>query len=260
MAEHLHDEDLSDLVDGGDPTDAESHLAGCDRCRGRLDAMRAAAQAVAAPPPPPSPAAREAAVAGAMTRAVAPTRRVPAVPAWLAAAAVVVVLLAAGGVLLAGRDGDQGTTALDEAATGGGAAAGSTGTGFIDGGDLGAQSDPASLHTALASALGIRNSAETDDATSPFASGTDNAVEAAPSQAAPQAARPSGKQAPLVCIAEAQAAGSGRLGPLVYGARLRWQGQAAVVLVFASSGQQQLTQRAFVMAREGCQLLVAQSF
>jgi hypothetical protein len=80
-------------------------------------------------------------------------------------------------------------------------------------------------------------------------------------QATPEAApRPATGGGATPCLAEAQAAGSGRLGPLVLNGRLRWRGQPAVVLVFASPGETQLGRRAFVMAQRGCQLLVAQSF
>jgi hypothetical protein len=74
--------------------------------------------------------------------------------------------------------------------------------------------------------------------------------------AAPAApARAAGTQ----CLAQAQAAGSGA-GSLVFSATLRWQGEDAVVLVFARPDQAKLSRRAIVMAQRDCRLLVAQSF
>jgi hypothetical protein len=251
--DHLHDEELSDAVDGIVSPEVSSHLATCGDCRSRLDTMGTAAQAVAAPPPAPSAAGRDAAVAQALGE-IAPARRRPVVAPWMAAAALVALLLGAGGIVLAGRGGDGGgasQTALDEkSADQIAGAAGGVG-GIVDGGDLGDQRDAVALNALLQERLGGgQSSAEA------FADG--DAATAGGGGAPPDA--PVAATAPPGCVTEAQAAGSGRLGALVLTARLRWQGEPAVVLVFAAPDQDQLGRRAFVMAQRDCRLLVVQSF
>lgn len=63
---HLDDEALSAAIDGELAPVATAHLAGCDACASRLDALRAAAAAVASPVTPPSGARRDAALAAAL--------------------------------------------------------------------------------------------------------------------------------------------------------------------------------------------------
>jgi hypothetical protein len=187
----------------------------------------------------------------------------------MAAAAVVVVLLGVIAVVVANRDsGSSSNTALsgagDKAVTGT-SASGARGTGPVDAGDLGDQRDAATLHTLLEARLPAEagtTSGATAGATS--AEGSQDAASPraaeAPTPAVTDQQRGAARSAAAACLSEAQAAGSGRLGPLVLSGRLRWRGQPAVVFVFASPGQSQLGRRAFVMAQRGCQLLVAQSF
>jgi hypothetical protein len=61
------------------------------------------------------------------------------------------------------------------------------------------------------------------------------------------------------CAGEARATYGRDLGPLVHAATLRWQGAPAVLLAYRARSSPGLEHRVFVMAREGCQLLVAQS-
>jgi hypothetical protein len=247
--EHLHDEALSDALDGTTPSEVASHLASCPACRARLDAMTAAARAVGQPPPPPSDAQRATAVARALATPIPLPRRRPVVAPWMAAAALIAVLLGIGGVVLAGRDDatDRQTTAAGQSndkAVGEAGGASGLSAAVIDGGDLGDQRDPVALNTALQDRL---SGAATDTAARTFAG------ESAPEAPAAAASAPA-------CVAEAQTAGSGRVGLLVLTAQLRWQGEPAVVLVFAAPDQSQLSRRAFVMARRDCRLLVVQSF
>jgi hypothetical protein len=253
--DHLHDEALSDALDGTAPSDVSSHLASCAECRSRLDAMGAASQAVAAPPPAPSEADRDAAIARALDSTASPVRRLPVIAPWMAAAALVAVLLGIGGIVLAGRDdaGDRQTTAAGQADTKALAEAGTAGV--VDGGDLGDQRDTVALNALLQERLGgsaggasARTFAEQD--------GTTPNDQAAP----PEAPTAAAATAAPACLSEAQTAASGRAGALVLTARLRWQGEAAVVLVFSAPDQPQLGRRAFVMARRDCRLLVVQSF
>ena len=248
--DHLHDEALSDALDGPTAPEAASHLETCDRCRLRLEAMGIAARAVAQPVAPASATVQDAAIARALAVEAPAVRRGPVVVApWMAAAALVAVLLGIGGVVLAGRDtgGERQTTAVGQADSKTADAGGATGlsAGVVDGGDLGDQRDPMALNTALQERLGGAAAARTGES---FA-----ADESAPEAPAAATTGPS-------CVAEAQTAGSGRVGALVLTARLRWQDEPAVVLVFAAPDQSQLGRRAFVMARKDCRLLVVQSF
>lgn len=254
MADHLHDEDLSDVVDGVAPPDVLAHVDGCAGCADRLRAMRSAVEAVATPPPTASDSARDAAIGHALD-AGAPSRRLP--PAWLAVAAAVVVLLGAVAVAMARTgSGNDSTAALDEAKEAPTAAGSAQGlaAGPIDGGDLGDQRDPATLRDLLEGRLnGVAA------ATSGGGAGTDSAADGGGARSPTREMAPAAPSGPA-CLDQAQEAGSGRLGALQLYANLRWQGNPAVALVFAAPNGSQLGRRAFVMARRDCSLLVAQSF
>lgn len=259
MTEHLSDEELTDVVDGVTAPVVDAHLVACPACRARLAAVRAAVALVATPPPAPEEARHRAAIERAM-EAAGRRRQSPPAP-WMLAAATVAVLLAIGGALIAGRDRDDSRTALRDSVTES-QDLDAAQAGPVDGGDLGSLRDATTLHAALAARLGPG----VDGATGAggAAAGGDGQSEEAPvavargseSKAAGGAAAPTTQ----VCLTEARALGSGRVGELIYTARLRWRGEAAVVVVFAAPDQTQLDRRAFVMARRGCRLLVAQSF
>jgi hypothetical protein len=108
--EHLDDEVLSSILDDElDDASALDHLDGCDRCEGRLDALRNATALVAFPPPPPDDLLARRQVAAAIAAAQATNRPKPSDRrSWqLGAAAALLVLGAAGGALLgrhAGHD------------------------------------------------------------------------------------------------------------------------------------------------------------
>jgi hypothetical protein len=108
--EHLDDEVLSSILDDElDEASALDHLDGCDRCEGRLDALRNATALVAFPPPPPDDLLARRQVAAAIAAAQATGRPKPSDRrSWqLGAAAALLVLGAAGGALLgrhAGHD------------------------------------------------------------------------------------------------------------------------------------------------------------
>ena len=99
------------------------------------------------------------------------------------------------------------------------------------GADLGDQSDPSSVGAAVEAAV---------------ADGSRDALRAEPSAA---------------CAAETRGSYGHGLGPLVYTARLRWQGAPAVALAYrvAGAGPGGLDHRVFVLSAANCQLLVAQS-
>ena len=99
------------------------------------------------------------------------------------------------------------------------------------GADLGDQSDPSSVGAAVEAAI-------TD--------GSRGTLGAEPSAA---------------CAPETRGNYGQGLGPLVYTARLRWQGVPAVTLAYrvAAAGTGRLDHRVFVVSATGCQLLVAQS-
>lgn len=97
--------------------------------------------------------------------------------------------------------------------------------------DLGDQSDPSSVGNAVNTAIG---------------NGERGGLSA---------------ESSATCAAETRQSYGQGLGSLVYSARLRWQGVAAVALAYRVAGGQTvgLDHRVFVLSTAGCQLLVAQS-
>ncbi len=65
----------------------------------------------------------------------------------------------------------------------------------------------------------------------------------------------------VTCAAETRGSYGQGLGSLVYTARLRWQGVAAVALAYRMDGAETagLDHRVFVVSAAGCRLLLAQS-
>lgn len=250
-APHPDDEQLSAALDGHDPA-ALGHAEGCADCAARLDRFRAVAALVAAPVATPSP---DAAVAAALRAAtVTPLRpRSRRGPFALAAAAMVLVVLAALTVITGGDDDDPGMMAArDESSSALEATAG--------GADLGDQSDPSAL------AERLRAVVEPPVVAGDAATASGGAAEGATADAAPQAvvgrraAAPSGGAGTPCQSTVAQEYGTG-LGPLVYTATLRWDGAAAVALVYRIEGATgSLDHRVLVMATADCRLLVAQTF
>ncbi|HET7487923.1 MAG TPA: hypothetical protein VFJ85_08340 [Acidimicrobiales bacterium] len=281
---HLDDEALSASLDGEEP-DAAAHLAACATCAGRRDALDTARRAVAAPPAPAPVEAADRAVAAALgafdaarpptasrpareasvvplaapgRRAHAAPARRRAVPGWvLGVAAAVVAIALAVPVLTRSSDHTQasrsGAALRDEAKTASEPA--------IDGGDLGDQSDQLALGQVLTGALGGASPTAADRAaeaapattTAPPSAGAPSFAATAPKAAT---AAPGSVQAcePIV----RQQYGKG-LGALEYRASLRWQGTPAAVYAYALSDTPG-KHRAFVMALDGCQLLVVQGF
>jgi len=97
--------------------------------------------------------------------------------------------------------------------------------------DLGEHSDPSAVGTAVDSAIG------------------EGARGALPTESSAS------------CSVETRESYGQGLGPLVYTARLRWQGVPAMALAYRVAGapNASLDHRVFVVSRAGCQLLVAQS-
>lgn len=283
-APHPDDEELSAHLDGEAGAATTAHLASCPQCDGRLHRLEAAASRVAAPVRPPDDGVRQAAMAAALEAFASPGPGVEAGggvivpvhgrrrrPRWaLPLAAAAAALLLAVPVLSSLGDGSDRT---DTAATSeGDDSRGSVEIAGTDGGDLGEQSDPATLGLAIrgalpgaasAAALAARPGPEgggTGDFTGPQASAPPEPVESP--GAVPESKTAAAK--PLVdppCATSARASYGKGLGPLVYAARLRWQGEPAVVLAYrlAEAGAPGLDYRVLVMAREGCRLLVVQS-
>lgn len=288
---HLDDEQLSASLDGEGGLAEAAHLAGCEACGGRRAELDAVRRAVATPGPGPGAGVADRAVGaalaawaveraptspgspapatagdGAATRAsrevsrdaraeVVPLRR-RRVPTWaLGAAAAVAALLVA--VPIATRDGGgdaeqtAGPVGGDEGATSAEAAAAGP---VIDGGDLGPQADQLALGRILESALA---GAAVEDRTG-----------AAPAAEALQSA-PTARDGPALYSSEPVCADTVRstydrgLGPLVYRATVTWQGTPSELLAYrladatAAAGPDH---RVFVMAVEGCRLLVVQGF
>ena len=233
---HLDDEQLTALQDGEGRPEERAHLATCDRCGGRAEALAVVAALVATPPPVPSEADRRAAVAAALAEADEPAgpagrdRRRP--PAWLLPAAAVVALLALVAAIvpqLGGRSDDDAETAQRS----------SRGLETTEGGDAGAAGGLAQERAAGAAPPGQTDLGVVDDEAE--LADRVGALVLAQSSAADEAAPAANR-----CAAAFAAAGEA-LGPLRLRAALEWRGQAAEVF---SDGA-----RAVVVDAGGCTTL-----
>jgi hypothetical protein len=296
-APHLHDEQLSLLLDGEDEDGrAGAHVAACEACGARLTGLQAAKDAVAAATVPTLPAATLDRLIGSALSAgsedvaadVVPlaSRRRPMVPppAWLVgAAAALAALVGIAGLLRAVDSGSRGNLSLssddrgdevedagslessgDAAGAGVGAATAGPPIPFppdVVGYDLADQDDPAEL-------VGVLRARQAGTAEQ-FATA---ARSAAPAAAGASEDRDTGAgsspptTAPLdraQCVAEAERLGGARFTALESTATVRWKGQAAEVLVFvlapdAAGGD--VSRQAMVLARPGCALLADPRF
>lgn len=282
---HNDDDQISAHLDGeADPAGA-GHLRSCPECQGRLARLREVASLVGTDVALPPAEVRDAALAAA-SRAWADEQRgevaatAPAVvslgerrrlPRWaLPVAAAAAALLVAVPVIGSITDGPDRTATTATAGREAGEGAG-TEVAAADGGDLGDQSDPTVLATALRGALpGAGTAVAATDAAAPGAPESLRqeapagglAAPNTPPEAEAQAAKKAAK--PFVdppCAGTARSSYGKGLGPLLFAARLQWQGAPAVVLAFkvAEAGAPGLDYRVLVMAREDCRLLVVQS-
>lgn len=257
-APHLHDDDLSAALDGFElsPDDA-AHLAACERCRARLDALAAAANALTAPVPVPA-GLRDAAVARALDAGDEPVAggRSRRPPAWLGAVAAAVVVIL--GVSVATRMGD------------GGDDAGTAASNALDGGDLGVL-DAADLRTRVQAVLEPPAVADSDagggtgggqmESSGPT-DGGDASVDGAPAMALRQTN--GGERTPSTAACEVivlERYDRGLAGPLVYRATGTWEGKDAFVLAYRiADAKGQLDHLVYVVARRDCELLNVQTF
>ena len=288
---HPDDELLSAALDGHE-REAAAHARRCPACGARMTALQAAAQALAAPLPLAAPAVRDAAVRRAVHEGRAgPSparpgwaargwragagRRAPGRARWatLGAAAAVAVAVAVTVLLSRGAPSTQSASRARPRTA--------SAPVVLDGGDLGPLADQVALRDTVRRQLDSAGAppspapapAAAQDGpgdaqrSSPFAAGGAAGAPGASSVPGPGGPRPPGPARPppgplasaAPCRGAAQQYGGPRLGALVYVAALRWQGTPGEVLVFhAASGS--LPYRLFVMARVGCELLVAQSF
>jgi len=281
---HLDDEQLSAHLDKEPGADGSGHLDSCPTCGRRLANLAFVASLVGAPVAPPGDAVRNAALATARQAwaneklvaespaavtvvALHSRRRLPrwALPLAAAAAAVLVAVP----VLSSFRDSKKDATttyAADNGAPGGQRVREVAAT---DGGNLGDQSDPTALGLAIRDALpGAASEAAlaAPAPLSPAAGSNDGASPTAPEVAARSTAgattKGSGKPlANPACATTARTTYGKGLGPLVYAARLVWQGEPAVALGYrlADAGAPGLDYRVLVMATKDCRLLVVQS-
>lgn len=206
---------------------------------------------------------------GAPPKASEPRR-----PAWiLGAVAALVAALLAVPVLLRddGGSGEQTASApTDEAVE----QASALDAGAVDGGELGSLSDELTLREALV--RGVPGAAEaTAGRAAPTAGDTmaAPAAEASPSASAAitttapalNARQDSGAAAvgtDVACQADVREELGERVGPLLYTARLRWQGTDAVVLAYrlADASAPGPDHFALVMALDDCRVLSSQGF
>lgn len=292
---HLDDEQLSAHLDGEGAGGAAEHLASCQDCEQRLTSLLMVSSLVGAAGAGPDTHVRDGALQAARAEWLA-TRDGAAdggeaevvslgerrrMPRWaLPVAAAAAALLLAVPLIATLGDGrgnrDETAARLGDQSFSGGADAETAG---FDGGDLGEQSDPATLARAIRGAL---PGAATEDALAaspppPSAAATPTAeapdVPAPTSVGAPEtegsrsagsagaAAGKAQQAAPRPCSGIARTTYGKGLGPLVYSALVRWQGTPAVVLAYrlADAGAPGLDYRVLVMAQEDCRLLVGQS-
>lgn len=296
---HLDDEELSAHLDGEGGEGTAEHLGSCRECTDRLDSLVLVSSCVGSFGTAPPERVREAALQAARTAwaaarsqsegtgegkggevvALEQRRRVPrwALPVAAAAAAV---LLAVPVLNSLGDDrGGEETSALsDDRGASADRDAETVGT---DGGDLGEQSDPATLASAISGALpGAASEAALAAPAAPEggrAAPLDDARAANPPQVTDQnsaaatraKARKLGKRP---CAGVVRSTYGQGLGPLVYTALVRWKGagvdpalfpmgEPAIVLAYrlADPGAPGLDYRVMVMALEDCRLLVAPS-
>ncbi|HUP85908.1 MAG TPA: hypothetical protein VM143_09600 [Acidimicrobiales bacterium] len=293
---HLDDEQLSLLLDGiGEADRAHLDEERCETCGARLDALRAARQAVvAATVPALAPGVLDRLVGQALAAAVDPSAIVPITaarrrriatppPAWLlGAVAGIAVLVGIGGFVRAvdSSSGGDGTSTLlaredrfstndaaSQSAKGGagtataaatGAAAPTTNDPEVISGDLGDQDDPVALGALLGSATFTVDS-------SSLAAGERTVGGGMPTTMPPPPPAPSAAAAPdrAQCRPQAEAIGAGRFAGLVSTTTARWKGKPAEVLVFTLAqppADGSVTRQALVLARPGCGLLADPRF
>ncbi len=290
-APHLADEALSAHLDGEAGEEAAEHLRSCRQCEERLARLLLVSSCVGSAVPGPPDGIREAALQaaraswaavpresedtgdgkGAEVVVLEERRRVPrwALPVAAAAAAL---LLAVPVLSSLGEDRDgQRTAAPDNRETAADRDAEAVAT---DGGDLGEQSDPATLARAISGALpGAASEAALAAPAPPAGSSGAPSEDAAAMNPSPGPAQAQTSPAAAEVQTSAKRLGErpcagivrssyGRgLGPLVYTALVRWQGIPAVVLAYrlADPGAPGLDYRVMVMALGDCRLLVAPS-
>lgn len=243
-----------------------------DRAVGAALEAWAAERASTSPGPPPLPATADGA-ADRASRAVsrdAPAEVIPLrrkrVPAWaLGAAAAVAALLVAVPIVTRDSGGDAEQTAGSVASDEGAPTAEAAGAGpVIDGGDLGPQADQLALGRILESAL-AGAAAEDRAAAAPAAEVNQAAPGDGPAPAgaaAPSAAGAAPYPSEPVCADTVRSDYDRGLGPLVYRATVTWQGTPSELLAYrlADTSTAGPDHRVFVMAVEGCRLLVVQGF
>lgn len=203
------------------------------------------------------------------------------VPAWaMGVAAALLAVLVAVPVLIR-QSGDGGPAQVAQRDRGLDASTAETAAPPVEGGDLGDQSDQLALGALLAGAVGGATETKAagapagDPSTTAFSAGqaVDPARTAAPSATgATDAGPPASPASDSASAPDAAAIGacekavatdySKGLGALLYRATLRWQGTPAVLLAYrlADISGNGPDHRAFVMALDGCRLLVVQGF
>ena len=293
---HLDDDLLSAFLDGEAAPGAGTHLAACAGCRARLEALDSVRRSVAASPPAAPPGLADRAVAAALaafteggvdaapvTRPTSPPPPAPTagdgrrpgdvvpmrrrVPAWALAAAAAVAALVVAVPILTRDTGDEATQSASGAARDATVESDAADDAVLDGGDLGAQADQLALGRILTSALGAPapvGAADAGRSTEGASDAADTPAAAAPAPDAPGSTsfQQSAPADTRECADEVRASYGRGLGPLVYRATLQWQGAPSVLLAYrlADTSGPGPDHRAFVMALDGCRLLVVQGF
>lgn len=254
---HLDDDTVSALLDGEATAEEAAHAEGCDACGARLARFRDAAARIG-DPGPVDEVARERAVAAALGARVVPlgTRR-RGLPPWLVGAAALIVLA----LVLVPLLGDTGEDEADSLATGDVAAR--------DEGSAG--DDAAQQESAAAPEAGAAGTTLGMRANEPVAGGHLGEVDGSniagrvraallgPSPSAAGGGEASTTTGAAPCEEALRALDAG-LGNLRLTGTAEVAGRRATVVVYDADGSDPPALRAYVVAGDGCDVLLVSTF
>lgn len=259
---HLDDDAVSALLDGEATSEEAAHAVVCDACSERMARFRDAAAQIG-DPGPVDEVARERAIAAALGAQVVPLRsRRRELPPWLVGAAALIVLALVLVPLLGDTDHDQEDR--------------------LAGGDAAARDEESALDASAPEVLTAPTPAGSEAAdttlgmraTEPVAGGhlgevddsnVDERVRAAllgpsPTTAGADATATTAAANPDGPCEEALRSGDAELGNLRMTGTAEVEGRRATIVVYDVSGSDPPALRAYIVAGEGCDVLLASTF